>query len=185
MHQQKSKLLQLQANTFLQLHGCSLFEKLCYLWRRFSQQVGSFKKGRCNDNKLLCQRWKACQLLCDVNLESGSSDLEGLITFFLCSLLCRTFDAGLAECCHHEKIGLLAYSPLAMGLLTVCNLQSILSLHELSCILHDNNPDLRAIHAYCKSYAFQVELDCTYPLLVSMISAQQACRQKEQETVPF
>ena len=35
------------------------------------------------------------------------------------SLLCRTFDAGLAECCHEEGVGLLAYSPLAMGLLTV------------------------------------------------------------------
>ena len=34
------------------------------------------------------------------------------------SLTCRTFDAGLAECCHHERVGLLAYSPLAMGLLT-------------------------------------------------------------------
>ena len=35
------------------------------------------------------------------------------------SLLCRTFDAGLAECCHEEGVRLLAYSPLAMGLLTV------------------------------------------------------------------
>ena len=34
------------------------------------------------------------------------------------SLLCRTFDAALAECCHAEGVGLLAYSPLAMGLLT-------------------------------------------------------------------
>jgi aryl-alcohol dehydrogenase-like predicted oxidoreductase len=34
------------------------------------------------------------------------------------SLTCRTFDAGLAECCHAESISLLAYSPLAMGLLT-------------------------------------------------------------------
>ena len=31
------------------------------------------------------------------------------------SLLCRTFDAGLAECCHAEGVSLLAYSPLAMG----------------------------------------------------------------------
>ena len=31
------------------------------------------------------------------------------------SLLCRTFDAGLAECCHQERVSLLAYSPLAMG----------------------------------------------------------------------
>lgn len=34
------------------------------------------------------------------------------------SLLCRTFDAGLAECCHREGVSLLAYSPLAMGLLS-------------------------------------------------------------------
>ncbi|XP_042987840.1 protein tas-like isoform X5 [Carya illinoinensis] len=32
------------------------------------------------------------------------------------SLLCRTFDSGMAECCHHES--LLAYSPLAMGILS-------------------------------------------------------------------
>jgi aryl-alcohol dehydrogenase-like predicted oxidoreductase len=35
------------------------------------------------------------------------------------SLMCRTFDAGLAEVCHLEGVALLAYSPLAMGLLTV------------------------------------------------------------------
>lgn len=34
------------------------------------------------------------------------------------SLLCRTFDAGLAECCDMERVAMLAYSPLAMGLLT-------------------------------------------------------------------
>ncbi|XP_065861245.1 uncharacterized protein [Euphorbia lathyris] len=34
------------------------------------------------------------------------------------SLLCRTFDSGLSECCHHEGISLLAYSPLAMGILS-------------------------------------------------------------------
>ncbi|KAL6214787.1 hypothetical protein ACLB2K_014219 [Fragaria x ananassa] len=34
------------------------------------------------------------------------------------SLLCRTFDSGLAECCHHERVSLLAYSPLAMGILS-------------------------------------------------------------------
>ncbi|TQD90037.1 hypothetical protein C1H46_024441 [Malus baccata] len=31
------------------------------------------------------------------------------------NLLCRTYDSGLAECCHHERISLLAYSPLAMA----------------------------------------------------------------------
>ncbi|XP_059625782.1 uncharacterized protein LOC132268894 isoform X2 [Cornus florida] len=34
------------------------------------------------------------------------------------SLLCRKFDSGMAECCHHERISLLAYSPLAMGMLS-------------------------------------------------------------------
>jgi aryl-alcohol dehydrogenase-like predicted oxidoreductase len=34
------------------------------------------------------------------------------------SLLCRLFDLDLAELCHHEKIDLLAFSPLAAGLLT-------------------------------------------------------------------
>ncbi|BBN20432.1 hypothetical protein MPTK1_8g18990 [Marchantia polymorpha subsp. ruderalis] len=34
------------------------------------------------------------------------------------NLLCRTFDSTLAECCHHHHVRLLAYSPLAMGLLS-------------------------------------------------------------------
>ncbi|MCY4261258.1 MAG: aldo/keto reductase [Rhodobacteraceae bacterium] len=34
------------------------------------------------------------------------------------SLLCRLFDTDLAELAHNEKIGLLAYSPLATGILT-------------------------------------------------------------------
>jgi aryl-alcohol dehydrogenase-like predicted oxidoreductase len=34
------------------------------------------------------------------------------------SLLCRHFDLDLAEACHHEQVALLAYSPLAAGLLT-------------------------------------------------------------------
>nr|CAB3445565.1 unnamed protein product [Digitaria exilis] len=34
------------------------------------------------------------------------------------NLLCRSFDSGLAECCHHERISLLAYSPMAMGILS-------------------------------------------------------------------
>ncbi|KAJ1426200.1 NADP-dependent oxidoreductase domain [Sesbania bispinosa] len=34
------------------------------------------------------------------------------------SLLCRTFDSAMAECCHQERISLLAYSPLAMGILS-------------------------------------------------------------------
>ena len=34
------------------------------------------------------------------------------------SLLCRLFDTDLAELCHHENVQLLAFSPLAAGLLT-------------------------------------------------------------------
>jgi aryl-alcohol dehydrogenase-like predicted oxidoreductase len=34
------------------------------------------------------------------------------------SLLNRSFDVGLAECSHRESVGLLAYSPLAFGVLT-------------------------------------------------------------------
>lgn len=34
------------------------------------------------------------------------------------SLLCRYFDLDLAELCHHEDLGLLAFSPLACGMLT-------------------------------------------------------------------
>ncbi len=34
------------------------------------------------------------------------------------SLTCRGFEAGLSECCHRERVSLVAYSPLAMGLLT-------------------------------------------------------------------
>ncbi|KAL3517511.1 hypothetical protein ACH5RR_020100 [Cinchona calisaya] len=34
------------------------------------------------------------------------------------NLLCRNFDFGMAECCHHERVSLLAYSPLAMGILS-------------------------------------------------------------------
>ncbi|KAL3626038.1 hypothetical protein CASFOL_029587 [Castilleja foliolosa] len=34
------------------------------------------------------------------------------------NLFCRNFDSGMAECCHHERVSLLAYSPLAMGILS-------------------------------------------------------------------
>ena len=46
----------------------------------------------------------------------SDDDLMGAL---LRSLLCRTFDTALAECCCLEGVGLMAYSPLAMGLLTV------------------------------------------------------------------
>lgn len=41
------------------------------------------------------------------------------VVYALVSLTCRTFDIALAEVCHMEGVSLLAYSPLAMGLLTV------------------------------------------------------------------
>ena len=47
------------------------------------------------------------------------SDAHTLSRCAFCSLLCRTFDSSLAEVCYEEGVGLLAYSPLAMGLLTV------------------------------------------------------------------
>ncbi|MCD9559490.1 hypothetical protein HAX54_017451 [Datura stramonium] len=34
------------------------------------------------------------------------------------NFLCRNFDLAMAECCHNERISLLAYSPLAMGILS-------------------------------------------------------------------
>ncbi|KAK3007903.1 hypothetical protein RJ639_013048 [Escallonia herrerae] len=34
------------------------------------------------------------------------------------NFLCRNFDSGMAECCDHERVSLLAYSPLAMGILS-------------------------------------------------------------------
>ena len=34
------------------------------------------------------------------------------------SLLCRLYDTDMAEMTHHESVGLLAFSPLAAGLLT-------------------------------------------------------------------
>lgn len=52
-------------------------------------------------------------------LANGSSRLKKIVSIQNSySLLCRTFDSGLSECCHRENISLLAYSPLAMGLLT-------------------------------------------------------------------
>ncbi|CAI5953018.1 unnamed protein product [Closterium sp. NIES-64] len=51
------------------------------------------------------------------------------------SLLCRTFDSTLAESCHHEHIPLLAYSPLAMGLLSGkyhCSPQMLSGKHRSS-----------------------------------------------------
>ena len=50
---------------------------------------------------------------------NGLSPLRPISIQNAYSLTCRTFDSsGLAECCLEEKVSLLAYSPLAMGLLT-------------------------------------------------------------------
>ncbi|XP_057965984.1 uncharacterized protein LOC131156370 isoform X2 [Malania oleifera] len=58
--------------------------------------------------------------LCSVNMEEqldalGRAVDAGKNSY---SLLCRNFDFAMAECCHHERISLLAYSPLAMGILS-------------------------------------------------------------------
>jgi len=54
---------------------------------------------------------------CDLSRYGGFPRIHYLQNSY--SLLCRTFDCGgLAECCWEEGVELLAYSPLAMGLLT-------------------------------------------------------------------
>lgn len=51
--------------------------------------------------------------------EAGQGTLPRIVSLQNAySLLCRTFDMALAECCHIEGVSFLAYSPLAMGLLT-------------------------------------------------------------------
>jgi hypothetical protein len=49
-----------------------------------------------------------------------------------CSLTCRTFDIALAEVCHLEDVSLLAYSPLAMGLLTVSRSWHIIDTNSVA-----------------------------------------------------
>ncbi|KAL2610741.1 hypothetical protein R1flu_029314 [Riccia fluitans] len=62
-------------------------------------------------------------------------------------LLCRTFDSTLAECCHHQNVSLLAYSPLAMGLLSGKYLTS------------GNGPEDARLNLYRGRYA---EAECRY-----------------------
>ena len=77
----------------------------------------------------LSDKWTLCSCSCMLSL-STSVDLLSVV----CSLLCRTFDSSLAEACHEEGVRLLAYSPLAMGLLTVQNLiQLTLKKNRLCC----------------------------------------------------
>ncbi|XP_028553435.1 uncharacterized protein LOC110101641 isoform X3 [Dendrobium catenatum] len=71
---------------------------------------------------------KFLQIAKDANLNHKIVSLQNSY-----NLLCRNFDSGLAECCHHERkiryswclfttkggwISLLAYSPMAMGILS-------------------------------------------------------------------
>ncbi|KAL3137096.1 hypothetical protein ABBQ32_006680 [Trebouxia sp. C0010 RCD-2024] len=53
---------------------------------------------------------------CQLGRQDGQAPVSFLQNAY--SLLCRTFDSSLAEVCHEEGVRLLAYSPLAMGLLT-------------------------------------------------------------------
>lgn len=90
-------------------------------------------KGRLNCARLglHCSIWHRQMI------EMCKCELRALLT--ACSLLCRTLDVGLAECCHQENVGILAYSPMAMGLLTVFWLPSsvLLLLQPLKCQVND------------------------------------------------
>lgn len=50
--------------------------------------------------------------------KSRAGNLQILSVQNAYNLLCRNFDLAMAECCHNERISLLAYSPLAMGILS-------------------------------------------------------------------
>eukprot|EP00250_Pteridium_aquilinum_P007904 c17524_g1_i1 orf=160-1245(+) len=65
------------------------------------------------------------------------------------NLLCRSFDMGLAECCSETRVSLLAYSPLAMGLLSgkYCG--------------KDGGPSNARLNLYKGQYA---EAECRYNL---------------------
>ena len=54
---------------------------------------------------------------CEVARRMGRDDLKPVAIQNAYSLLCRTMERDLAEVLHMEKVGLMAYSPLAMGLL--------------------------------------------------------------------
>ncbi|KAL0054438.1 hypothetical protein WJX82_008842 [Trebouxia sp. C0006] len=75
------------------------------------------------------------------------------------SLLCRTFDSSLAEVCYEEGIGLLAYSPLAMGLLTGKYLAK------------DGGPKEARLNKYKGRYA---EAESRYGLRPNVVAAVQA-----------
>ncbi|GLC63420.1 hypothetical protein PLESTF_000034300 [Pleodorina starrii] len=61
--------------------------------------------------------WGLCKALAAASLDPSLPRVVSLQNAY--SLTCRTFDSGgLAEVCHLEGVGLMSYSPLAMGLLT-------------------------------------------------------------------
>ena len=59
--------------------------------------------------------WGAAQWL-RISQERGLPRVQSIQNEY--SLLCRMFDTDLSELCHNEQVGLLAFSPLATGLLT-------------------------------------------------------------------
>ena len=66
--------------------------------------------GLSNETAWGLTRWQAAAR------EAGAPPLASIQNEY--SLLCRGFDGDLAEACHHERVPLLAFSPLAAGLLT-------------------------------------------------------------------
>lgn len=53
------------------------------------------------------------------------------------SLMCRHFDLDLAEVCHHEKVGLLSFSPLACGILSGKYLKGVIPRGSRKSIYND------------------------------------------------
>ena len=64
--------------------------------------------------------WRGLTKCCNLHAAGGGEQRYPRIHYLqnAYNLLCRSFDASLAECCAEERVSLLAYSPLAMGLLT-------------------------------------------------------------------
>ena len=81
--------------------------------------------------------------------------------------MCRTFDSSLAEVCWEENVRLLAYSPLAMGLLTVGGPQAIV---PVSCriLLSMSEAVLSEVVQSITSQWTVKMLDVAGPLLVSV-----------------
>lgn len=82
------------------------------------------------------------------------------------SLMCRLFDLDLAELSHHEDVGLLAYSPLASGLLTGKYLSGAVPpgsrksiIPDLGGRCHDTNDSVDAAVAAYTSVADRHQMD--------------------------